>query len=91
MRFWDREREIRELKGIIESEPNSILFVYGPKSSGKSTLVEKVIEEIREEKKELFFDKYQIYWFDLRGNSYRITRVLWICFFWMRRRNLRRR
>ena len=67
MRFWDREREIKELKAFIESEPNSILFVYGPKSSGKSTLVEKVIEEIKEEKKGLFFDKYQIYWFDLRG------------------------
>ena len=67
MKFWDREREVKFLKAFIQSEPNAILFVYGPKSSGKSTLLRKVIEDIKEEKKALFFDKYQIYWFDLRG------------------------
>ena len=67
MKFWDREKEAIFLRRYIESEPNAILFVYGPKSSGKSTLLGKVIEDIREEKKALFFDKYQIYWFDLRG------------------------
>ncbi len=67
MKFWDREKEIRDLKRHIESEPNAILFVYGPKSSGKSTLLDYVIKEIKKEKKHLFAKKYQIYWFDLRG------------------------
>ena len=67
MNFWDREKEIKDLKRHIESEPNSIPFVYGPKSSGKSTLLDYVIKEIKKEKKLLFAKKYQIYWFDLRG------------------------
>ena len=59
MRFWDREKEVRDLKAHIKSEPNSILFVYGPKSSGKSTLLMKVAEELPE-------NDYAIYWYDLR-------------------------
>jgi len=41
--------------------------VYGPKSSGKSTLLDYVIKDLERKKKGLFFKKYQIYWFDLRG------------------------
>ncbi len=41
MKFWDREKEKEELKAYLKSEPNAILFVYGPKSSGKSTLLKK--------------------------------------------------
>ena len=59
MKFWDREKEKKWLKRYLMSEPNSILFVYGPKSSGKTTLLMKIIDEIEKE-------KYQIYWFDLR-------------------------
>ncbi|MCD6449256.1 MAG: ATP-binding protein [Thermotogaceae bacterium] len=59
MRFWDREKEVKDLKAHIESEPNSILFVYGPKSSGKSTLLSKVVEELP--KKDFVY-----YWYDLR-------------------------
>ena len=59
MKFWDREKEIRDLKRYLQSEPNAILFVYGPKSSGKSTLVERVTRELGE--------SYKIYWYDLRG------------------------
>ena len=65
MRFWDREKEVKDLKAHIESEPNSILFVYGPKSSGKSTLLYHVVRELS--KRKMFVKKYDVYWYDLRG------------------------
>ncbi len=61
MKFWDREREVKWLKRYLRTEPNAILFVYGPKSSGKSTLLQRVVEELSAE------GKYSIYWYDLRG------------------------
>ena len=65
MHFWDREKEVKDLKAHIQSEPNSILFVYGPKSSGKSTLLQKVIDDLIED--DMFKETHQVYWFDLRG------------------------
>ncbi len=62
MRFWDREKEVKDLKAHIESEPNSILFVYGPKSSGKSTLLKYVAEILTQENR----NKYLFMWNDLR-------------------------
>jgi len=58
MEFWNREREIEYLKRYIQSEPNAILFVYGPKSSGKSTLLMKTLEELK--------TKVNLYYYDLR-------------------------
>ena len=46
MRFYDREKELNYLKNYVQLEPNSILFVYGPKSSGKSTVMMRVIKEL---------------------------------------------
>ncbi len=46
------------MKRYLLSEPNAILFVYGPKSSGKSTLLMKVIEELK--------GKIDPYYYDLR-------------------------
>ena len=66
MKFWNREKEVKYLKAYLESEPNAILFVYGPKSSGKSTLLEYVVKEMENEKRYVFWDRYRIYWFDLR-------------------------
>ena len=59
MNFWDREKEKKWLKHYLLTEPNAILFVYGPKSSGKTTLLMKVVEELPK-------DKFIYYWFDLR-------------------------
>lgn len=59
LRFWDRGKEVKDLKVHIESEPNSILFVYGPKSSGKSTLLNEVVEKLPK-------DGFVYYWYDLR-------------------------
>jgi len=46
MKFYDREKELKYLKTYVQLEPNSILFVYGPKSSGKSTVMRRVIKEL---------------------------------------------
>ena len=59
MKFWNREKEKNWLKHYLLTEPNAILFVYGPKSSGKTTLLMKVVEELPKE-------KFIYYWFDLR-------------------------
>ena len=47
MRFHDREREIKEIMNIIESEPMLITFVYGPINSGKTELFNYVIGSYR--------------------------------------------
>lgn len=62
MKFWDREKEKEEIKAYLKSEPNAILFVYGPKSSGKSTLLSKVVEELPK-------NDFVYYWYDLREEA----------------------
>lgn len=57
--FINREKELKFLKEWIESEPNAILFLYGPKSSGKTTLIYKSISQFNK-------DKYEIKDFNLR-------------------------
>lgn len=56
MRFWDRKGEIRYLKAYLRNLPNAILFVYGPKSSGKSTLIREVIKRLKGDKNVVFYD-----------------------------------
>jgi len=65
VKFWDRKKEVEYLKRYIQSEPNAILFVYGPKSSGKSTLLYHVVSELS--KRKGFVKKYDVFWYDLRG------------------------
>ncbi len=42
--FINRQAEIEYLKKWVEEEPNQILFFFGPKSSGKTTLIYKFAE-----------------------------------------------
>jgi len=42
--FINRENELSFLKNWINRKPNDILFIYGPKSSGKTTLLMKFID-----------------------------------------------
>lgn len=37
--FVNRIAEMAELRAYLRGEPNSILFLHGPKSSGKTTLM----------------------------------------------------
>ncbi len=60
MDFINREKEIGYLHNHLKKEPNSILFVYGPKSSGKSRLLKKVATNLDTE-------RYAVDFLDLRG------------------------
>ena len=60
MRFVNREKESAYLHNHFSSEPNSLLFLYGPKSSGKSTLLSKIVNELDTR-------KFAINFLDLRG------------------------
>jgi len=65
--FIDREKEIQFFKKYFEEEPQKILFVYGPKSTGKTTLIEYVIEnELIDDKKIFKSSKYNIKYLNFR-------------------------
>jgi AAA+ ATPase superfamily predicted ATPase len=49
--FINRERELKYLRDYIEIRPESILFLHGPKSSGKTTLLYKFFEQIEKEQR----------------------------------------
>ncbi|MCX6580049.1 MAG: ATP-binding protein [Candidatus Aminicenantes bacterium] len=49
--FINRKIELRDLKTFIDKEPSEILFIHGPKSSGKTTLLYKFFEQIQKEQK----------------------------------------
>ncbi len=59
--FINRQQEIEYIKQWIEERPNHILFFYGPKSSGKTTLIYKFVDEyLRDE------EKFSVKMFNLR-------------------------
>ena len=58
--FINREKEMAELRNYLEGRPNSILFLYGPKSSGKTTLMYRLFEQMKAEK------RYKINFLNLR-------------------------
>ena len=59
--FINRKEELNFLNKGIAEEPGNILFIYGPKSSGKTTLLYKMINEEWKDNK-----KYNIKHFNLR-------------------------
>ncbi len=49
--FINREQELKFLHDYIDMRPESIIFIHGPKSSGKTTLLYKFLEQVEKEKK----------------------------------------
>ena len=49
--FINREKELAFLEGFINERPESIIFLHGPKSSGKTILLYKFLEQIEKEQK----------------------------------------
>jgi AAA+ ATPase superfamily predicted ATPase len=49
--FINRQKELNFLGEYIDIEPESILFLHGPKSSGKTTLLYKFLEKNQREQK----------------------------------------
>jgi len=45
--FINRRQELKFLEDYVNEEPESMLFLHGPKSSGKTTLLYKFLEEIK--------------------------------------------
>jgi AAA+ ATPase superfamily predicted ATPase len=62
--FIDREEEIKFLKEFFEDKPSRILFLYGPKSTGKTTLIEYIIEN-------KLFDDFKLF----KSNKYNIKYI----------------
>ncbi len=46
MEFFNREKEIKDLLNMIKQEPNLITFIYGPINSGKTVLMQHLVENI---------------------------------------------
>ena len=57
MKYWkrtafiNREKELKDLEAYIDEEPEAILFLHGPKSSGKTTLLYKLLQQIEKVQK----------------------------------------
>ncbi|MCK4762938.1 MAG: hypothetical protein KAW12_12145 [Candidatus Aminicenantes bacterium] len=49
--FINREKELRFLRNFVDARPFEILFLHGPKSSGKTTLLYKFFAGIEKEQK----------------------------------------
>jgi hypothetical protein len=49
--FINREKELKYLDEYINIRPESILFLHGPKSSGKTTLLYKFFEQMEKQQK----------------------------------------
>ena len=58
--FINRQKEVSDISKYLSSKPNDVLFVYGPKSTGKSTLLSKVVNNLDPK-------KYAVNYLDLRG------------------------
>ena len=57
--FIDREKEENFiLNRLTKSRPENILFIYGPKSSGKTTFIEYIVEEKLSKQKKNFYVNY---------------------------------
>ncbi|AEF95789.1 ATP-binding protein [Methanotorris igneus] len=60
MEFFNREKEIKITLSIIEDEPDDTYFIYGPINSGKTTLINEIINN------KLNKDKYVVFYINLR-------------------------
>jgi len=72
--FVDREEEVEFFVDWFREVPQRILWVYGPKSSGKTTVIEYVIEKkLLKENKRRKKNKYWIKYLNLREGEALIT------------------
>ena len=57
--FHNREKEEKEIMDLLAAEPSLITFVYGPINSGKTALVNHLINQLPKE--------YVVFYINLRG------------------------
>jgi AAA+ ATPase superfamily predicted ATPase len=60
MKFFNREREIKEILYIMESEPQRINFIYGSINGGRTALINEIINN------RLDKNKYVVFYINLR-------------------------
>lgn len=53
--FINRKKEQKLLLDYFNDTPKNILFLYGPKSSGKTTMIKRVLENLDDEKFDISF------------------------------------
>lgn len=58
--FYDREKEIGEIRRILSTRPNLIMFVYRPINSGKSSLMLEVIRKLPKNLHDIYIDLREI-------------------------------
>ena len=51
--FINREKELAFLKDWINERPESLLFLHGPKSSGKTTLLYKFLGQEKRDRRNI--------------------------------------
>ncbi len=65
--FINRKKDIKYLKNYFEGLPKRILWIYGPKSTGKTTLIEYIIEnELFDDFKLFKSKKYNVKYINFR-------------------------
>ena len=57
--FHDREPEAKEIMDILDTEPSLITFVYGPINSGKTALINHLVDRLPGD--------YKVFYINLRG------------------------
>ena len=57
--FHNREKEMKEIRAILDSRPTLITFIYGPINSGKTELINNLIKSLPETQK--------VFYINLRG------------------------
>ncbi|XRO76283.1 ATP-binding protein [Methanocaldococcus sp. 10A] len=60
MKFFDRDKEIKEILSLLELEPNRINFIYGPINCGKTSLIKHIVEN------KLNKEEYVVFYINLR-------------------------
>jgi AAA+ ATPase superfamily predicted ATPase len=61
MKFFGRDEIIKEILSILEGEPDLVYFIYGPMNSGKTAVINEIINN------RLDRDKYVVFYINLRG------------------------
>ena len=56
--FHNREKELKEITNLLDAEPSLITFIYGPINSGKTALINHLIEQLP--------DDYVVFYINLR-------------------------
>ncbi|PKM92069.1 MAG: ATP-binding protein [Euryarchaeota archaeon HGW-Euryarchaeota-1] len=58
--FFDRGKEKEEIMNVLTAKPQLLNFIYGPINTGKTTLIQKLIDDLPK-------DKYVVFYINLRG------------------------